>query len=128
MAAVVDVTVDDVPIIDLTPFMEDPASMASKVEIEKVARALHEFGCLVIKDPRVDEKHNDTFVDMLEKYFELSDGKRDARPELSYQVGVTPEGTEVPRNHCARAAELGEGDRPVTICPPEADPKWRFFW
>ena len=119
---------DEIPIVDLAPFMADPASEASGAEVAKVAKALHEFGCLVIKDPRVDEKHNDTFVDMLEKYFEASDGKRDARPDLSYQVGVTPSGTEVPRNHCARAATLDPDHQPLSLCPPEADPKWRFFW
>jgi isopenicillin N synthase-like dioxygenase len=93
-----------------------------------VADALHRFGCLVIKDPRVDEKSNSVFVDMMEKYFFISDGKRDARPEMHYQVGVTPENTERPRNHCARAAKLDDTERPMTICPPEADPKWRFFW
>lgn len=118
----------DIPVIDLTPFMEDCNSKAAKAEAEKVAFALHNFGCLVIKDPRVDETHNDRFVDLLEKYFEASDGKRDARPELSYQVGVTPEGTEVPRNHCTRAAVLEDSNRPTTLCPPGADPKWRFFW
>jgi hypothetical protein len=120
--------IDEVPVIDLTPFMLDPTSEESKVEIEKVAIALHNFGCLVIKDPRVDETHNDRFVDMLERYFEVSDGKRDARPDLCYQVGVTPEGTEVPRDHCSRYADLKDADKPVSVCPPKADPKWRFFW
>mmetsp|Transcript_66152 Transcript_66152/g.182591 ORF Transcript_66152/g.182591 Transcript_66152/m.182591 type:complete len:306 (+) Transcript_66152:451-1368(+) len=65
---------------------------------------------------------------MLEKYFYNSDGKRDARPEMHYQVGVTPENTERPRNHCHRSALLDEKERPYTGCPPDADPKWRFFW
>jgi hypothetical protein len=43
-------------------------------------------------------------------------------------VGVTPEYTELPRNHCPRIESYPEEDRPLTICPPEADPKWRFFW
>jgi isopenicillin N synthase-like dioxygenase len=119
---------DEVPIVDLAPFMADPSSPAARAEIEKVARGLVDYGCLVIKDPRVDESHNDTFVDMLEKYFALSDAKRDARPEISFQVGVTPERTEVPRNHCAKAAELAEGHQPVSLCPPEPDLKMRFFW
>ncbi len=94
MASLAAASVDDVPIVDLTPYIADPTSEAAKVEIAKCADALHRFGCLVIKDPRVDESHNDTFVDMLEKYFAISDGKRDARPDLSYQVGVTPEVTK----------------------------------
>lgn len=43
-------------------------------------------------------------------------------------MGVTPEYTELPRNHCPRIESYPEEDRPLTICPPEADPKWRFFW
>jgi len=126
--AAADTSQEEVPIVDLSPFMEDPTSPAARAEIEKVARGLMDFGCLVIKDPRVDETHNDTFVDMLEEYFAISDGKRDARPEISYQVGVTPELAEVPRNHCTKAAGLAEGHRPVSLCPPEPDLKMRFFW
>lgn len=47
---------------------------------------------------------------------------------MASQVGVTPEYTELPRNHCPRIESYPEEDRPLTICPPEADPKWRFFW
>ena len=128
MATALTQTDDEVPIVDLAPFMADSSSPAARAEIEKVAHGLVNFGCLVIKDPRVDETHNDTFVDMLEKYFALSDGERDARPEISFQVGVTPERTEVPRNHCARAASLADGHKPVSLCPPEPDLKMRFFW
>jgi hypothetical protein len=77
----------------------------ARAEIEKVAYALHKYGCLVIRDPRVEEVHNTRFLDMMERYFEQSDGKKDARPELGFQVGVTPEGKEFPRNHCAAVAE-----------------------
>lgn len=48
--------------------------------------------------------------------------------KFSYQVGVTPEGTERPRPHCERINQLPDGHRPLSLCPPEADPKWRFFW
>jgi hypothetical protein len=44
------------------------------------------------------------------------------------QVGVTPAFTEHPRNHCERVKDFAAEDKPLTICPPEADPKWRFFW
>lgn len=65
---------------------------------------------------------------MMERYFEQTDFTTDARPDLSYQVGVTPELTEQPRNHCQRAAQLEADDQPVTLCPPELDKKSRFFW
>lgn len=79
----------------------------------------------------MDEKHNDAFLNMMESYFEQSDFQTDARPELSYQIGVTPERTERPRNHCTRVREhFGQRseDTPLTLCPPELDKKSRFFW
>ena len=72
------------------------------------------------------EEDNDAFLTLLEEYFASSDGIRDARPDLSYQVGVTPAMIEKPRAHCSTFEALP--DKPFTICPPEADPKWRFFW
>ena len=33
------------------------------------------------------EKDNETFLSMMERYFALSDGVRDARPEYQYQIG-----------------------------------------
>ena len=47
------------------------------------------LGICIVKDPRVKEKDNEIFLDMMEKYFELSDGIRDARPEYHYQVSKT---------------------------------------
>ena len=64
----------------------------------------------------------------MERYFEQTDFTTDARPNLSYQVGVTPELIERPRNHCQRAAKLELSNQPVTLCPPELDKKSRFFW
>jgi len=116
------------PTPPLTPPLNPHRPEEAAAEIAKVADSLHRFGALVIKDPRVEEQSNTVFIDMLEKYFYNSDGKRDARPEMHYQVGVTPENTERPRNHCHRSALLDEKERPYTGCPPDADPKWRFFW
>ncbi|CAE7883763.1 phqC [Symbiodinium sp. KB8] len=36
--------------------------------------------------------------------------------------------TELPRNHCDRMKAFKEADAPLSLCPPELDPKWRFFW
>lgn len=44
------------------------------------------------------------------------------------QVGVTPAMIERPRDHCKRVGSFALPDRPLTVCPPEADPKWRYFW
>ena len=62
----------------------------------------------------------------MEKYFEQSDGVTDSRPQYSYQVGVTPYGTERARNHHEVVQTLV--DKPLTPSPPPFDQKWRFFW
>jgi len=55
---------------------------------------------------------------------------KDARPELSYQVGVTPEGVEKPRctvdPSCQKIVSTLEGDNKPHM-PTAADVKWRFF-
>jgi isopenicillin N synthase-like dioxygenase len=43
-------------------------------------------------------------------------------------VGATPSRTELPRNHCERMKAFKDADKPLSLCPPEKDPKWRFFW
>jgi hypothetical protein len=35
---------------------------------------------------------------------------------------------ERPRDHCGKVAKFAPADKPLTLCPPEADPKWRYFW
>ena len=82
----------------------------------------------MVKDPRVNPENNNTFLDMMERYFESSDGTRDARPEHHFQVGVTPSHVERARNHCAQMGAYKEGNEPISPCPPELDAKWRFFW
>ena len=46
----------------------------------------------------------------------------------SSQVGATPSFVEQAREHCSSIAKFSADNKPLTICPPEADPKWRFFW
>jgi len=67
---------------------------------------------------------------MMEKYYERKDDekKKDIRKELYYQVGLTPSMTEQARTHCDKLKNVSQEERPLTICPPGADPKVRFFW
>lgn len=130
----------DVPVVDLGVFFKHKESLSTSTdgvssfekeyieECKKASRAFNEYGLAVIKDPRVSEENNSEFVDMMEKYFEGSDGIRDAKPEAAYQVGVTPAHTERARDHCARMGAYGPDDKPLSPCPPEFDAKWRFFW
>lgn len=119
----------NLPTIDFDVFFnrsKDPAAYAA--ECAKVADALHRYGVCIVKDPRVAEEDNNRFLDMMEGYFEISDGVRDARPSYSYQVGVTPAHVEKPRDHCKVMGAYGPDNKPLSPCPPEFDPKWRFFW
>ncbi|EQC35117.1 hypothetical protein SDRG_07351 [Saprolegnia diclina VS20] len=120
------VQIADLPVIDLAKYMADRANGVDQCNV--VADCLHKYGVLVVRDPRATEANNNTFVDMMERYFEQTDFTQDARPELSYQVGVTPEHQERARNHCSRAEALAKEHQPVTLCPPELDKKSRFFW
>lgn len=52
----------DIPVVDMTPYMNDPTSEAAKAEVAKVAHAFKNFGVVVIKDPRVDEQHNEQVI------------------------------------------------------------------
>ena len=72
---------------------------------------------------------------MIEQYFEQVSEKyyrgeelEDARPELSYQTGVTPESIEKARNHEHIVNMLTGDNKPQTPYPLDNDAKWRFFW
>jgi hypothetical protein len=93
------------------------------------------YGALLLHDSRVSENDNNTFLDLLEDYFNQpeSDLKKDERPELGYQVGVTLENTEKPKcavdEPCLRIIErLDPTERPLDITAHAPDPKCRFFW
>jgi isopenicillin N synthase-like dioxygenase len=119
----------NIPVIDFAAFFsqdKDPARYQD--ECNKVAEALHKYGLVILRDPRVSEADNNRFLSMMENYFGLSDGIRDARPQYHYQVGVTPENVERPRDHAQRISSYGEQDKPLSSAVPTKDPKWRFFW
>ena len=56
-----------------------------------MAECLHKFGMLLIKDPRVNMQDNETYIDMMEEYFEQVGDKfyrgeeiDDIRPDCLY--------------------------------------------
>jgi isopenicillin N synthase-like dioxygenase len=116
------------PVIDLAGYLHQQGDFAA--QCKEIAHLLHEFGILIVKDPRVDDQLNTNFLDMMEQYYEQPVEVRqlDARPEVHYQVGVTPEEIERARNHCSRIKGLNSSEAPLTECPPEKDHKSRFFW
>lgn len=65
----------EVPIIDVSAFLnkEDPAMAEEQCRL--VAKSLHDYGILIWRDPRVEEKDNEDYLDMMEEYFELESRK-----------------------------------------------------
>ncbi|KAJ2930500.1 hypothetical protein H1R20_g6594, partial [Candolleomyces eurysporus] len=126
----------DLPIIDLDLYRTQPQdSLAVLTECVKAAEALITYGALVLHDSRVSEDDNASFLDLIEDYFAQPEEqlKKDERPELSYQVGVTLENTEKPKcavdEPCLRVIErLAPSERPLDIYGHHPDPKCRFFW
>jgi isopenicillin N synthase-like dioxygenase len=124
-----ELTMDNFPIIDLANYINKTGEGWEK-DCKLIANLLSEYGILIVKDPRVAESDNNTFVDMIEQYYEQPESVRaaDVRKEMYYQVGVSPPGIERARNHCERISKLADSEKPLTACPPELDPKSRFFW
>ncbi len=126
----------DLPVIDLDVFLHQPRDSAEvKAECAKAATALITYGALVLHDSRVSEQDNATFLDLLEDYFAQPEEqlKKDERPELSYQIGVTLENTEKPKcavdEPCLHVIQrLAPSERPLDISAHDPDPKCRFFW
>lgn len=124
----------DLPLIDLSVLLNLAPGAAPTPEVLSAAvaasDALHQYGLLLVKDPRATEEMNESFLDLLETYFEQPEDVKlvDVRSELYYQVGTTPSRVELPRDHCSRMRAFAEADKPLSLCPPEKDPKWRFFW
>jgi len=114
--------------IDVTEFLKDKSSPASLEACKLAAETLKNTSCLIIKDPRVTEEDNNTFLSMMEKYYELPNEQKmkDVRAEISYQLGATPEFIEVPRDHTNVIKDL-KPENSAHI-PKGADPKWRYFW
>jgi len=122
-----------VPLINTSEFLNRTPNL--KEECQKAADAFHKYGCLIIRDPRVNESHNSEFVDLMEKYFHTRGQQfynkqpvEDIFPELGYQTGATPEFIEKARNHCDLMKQFKGEDKPMSECPPVYDAKWRFFW
>ena len=95
---------------------------------------LHKTGCLIVKDSSVNENDNSNFLDLMERYFSQSDYEKmkDAYPELFYQIGVTPNNTEVARCvqdlECIDRMNTFTENNKATTPTAQGDPKWRYMW
>ncbi|KAI3826924.1 hypothetical protein L1987_00984 [Smallanthus sonchifolius] len=129
----------ELPVIDLEPYLasnhcgDEALNPQLNTVCSEVSRTLRETGALLVKDPRCSAQDNDRFIDMMERYFEQPDEFKRLQecPNLHYQVGVTPEGVEVPRSLVdeemqKKLKSLPEECQPLT--PTGPDPKWRYMW
>uniref|UniRef100_A0A0E0K4G6 Non-haem dioxygenase N-terminal domain-containing protein n=1 Tax=Oryza punctata TaxID=4537 RepID=A0A0E0K4G6_ORYPU len=130
----------DLPVVDLAPYLDRIVAAGGAAGEEEVralcatvSASLRDTGALLVKDPRCPAADNDRFLDVVERYFSRSaDSKRlQERPNLHYQVGVTPEGVEVPRSLVDKEMQdkiksMPEEFQPAT--PKGPDPKWRYMW
>ncbi|KAA8499514.1 hypothetical protein FVE85_7099 [Porphyridium purpureum] len=114
--------------VDLTEVVSGDGAGREQAGL-RIARSLERCGAVVVQDPRVRAELNDAYCDMMQRYFAQSAEckMRDARPELNFQLGVTPEYTERARDNSEYIAALSAEDRPVAATRG-LDPKWRFFW
>lgn len=117
---------ESLPVVDLSAFLASPQQAVE--DCKNVVDSFRNTGILIIRDPRVSFSDNATFIDMMEDYYNLEDEKKrkDARPEYHYQVGTTPEFTEVARDNSSFIERLDSSNRPTPV--NGADAKWRFFW
>lgn len=87
----------DIPVIDLTPYVDPVSGKFSCDELKhpelktvcsEVSRILRETGALLVRDPRCSTEDNDRFIDMMEKYFEQPEEVKrvQERPHQHYQV------------------------------------------
>ncbi|KAL2461293.1 2-oxoglutarate (2OG) and Fe(II)-dependent oxygenase superfamily protein [Abeliophyllum distichum] len=133
----------EIPVIDLAPYLEFSSKFSDsgkegldpqlKCLCSEVSRTLRETGALLVNDPRCTAQDNDLFIDMMEKFFEMPDDfkRLQERPHLHYQVGVTPEGVEVPRSLVDEEIQEKLRAMPVEsqpFTPTGPDPKWRYMW
>jgi len=114
--------------VDLSPFLHDPTSKEALFACQTLLNNLKSTSCLIVRDPRVHEEDNISFLNLVEKYFSQPHEilMKDVRPDLSYQLGATPEFTEIPRDHHDVIEKLDQKN--AAHKPQGPDPKWRFFW
>ncbi|WWC66056.1 uncharacterized protein I303_108678 [Kwoniella dejecticola CBS 10117] len=124
----------EITTISLDTFLNDPTSQEAIAESRRAAESLILTGALIVRDSRISKESNDRFLDLFEDYFNQDQEvlKRDERPEVGFQVGVTLENTEKPKcasdENCQHIiASLDEAERPVDLGDHGADPKCRFF-
>lgn len=63
--------IEDLPVIDLQQYLtQDHNSERVQTLCKQVAQCFHNYGILLIRDPRAQEVDNSTYIDLMERYFE----------------------------------------------------------
>lgn len=93
----------DITVVDTSSMLNGKPNAE---QCKKVVEGFYKHGVIAIKDPRVDESKNQEFLELMTRYFKMQGDRyyrgeklADARPEVGYQVGVTPELKERARVH-----------------------------
>lgn len=60
---------EDVPIIDFQTYFDNADEAAWALECQRIAQSFHQFGIAIVRDPRVNHKANEDYIDMMERYF-----------------------------------------------------------
>ncbi len=117
---------ENIFVIDLTSYLNGEDKSLDLCN--KVLESLHKTGILIIKDPRINEKYNDDFINMMEKYYNLpyQTKLKHIRKDLHYQIGLTPEFIEKPLDHCEIIHKLANENRAHK--PIGKDIKARWFY
>ena len=89
----------ELPSVDAQKFLAKAEGWEE--ECKKAAECLHNYGVVVMKDERVNEKDNEDYCEMVERYFSKRGDQfyrgeeiKDIKPEIHYQQGATPEYVE----------------------------------
>lgn len=68
------VSLEEPPVIDMAVFLNRADAAVSidrwQEECRKVAQSFHKFGICIVRDPRVNHEDNESYLDMVESYFE----------------------------------------------------------
>ena len=138
-----------VPCIDLLPYLTEKSKTTKVLELsdlslpvqqdcKDIAKALHNFGSLAVKDHRANQADNQRFLDLMENYF-LTRSKEfyehfsleeltDCFPEHGFETGVTPEYIEQARDHSKLMKILKGKNKSESSFIPEKDAKWRYMY
>jgi len=73
-----------IPIINLSTYLEKGSDQSI---CEEFAFTMKRYGCAILFDPRISEKKNQDYLDLMEKYF----NKRQSQMDKGYKIDIYPE-------------------------------------